>query len=47
MILTVNSDYFRKQREEADICNGEVLCFVWDTDRILKYLDDLRLQIVE
>jgi hypothetical protein len=24
MILTVNSDYFLKQRQPADLCNGEV-----------------------
>jgi hypothetical protein len=25
IILTVNSDYFLKQRQPADLCNGEVL----------------------
>jgi hypothetical protein len=32
MILTVNSDYFLKQRQLADLCNGEVLCFLCGTD---------------
>jgi hypothetical protein len=48
MILTVNSDYFLKQRQPVDLCNGEVLCFLCGTDRILiYYLDELRLQRVE
>jgi hypothetical protein len=27
-ILTVNSDYFLKQRYPVDLCNGEVRCFL-------------------
>jgi hypothetical protein len=27
MILTVNGDYFLKQRQPVDLCNGEELCF--------------------
>jgi hypothetical protein len=46
MILTVNSDYFLKQRQLVDLCNGEVLCFLCGTDWILKYyLDDLSLSL--
>jgi hypothetical protein len=46
--LSVNSDYFLKQRELVDICNGEVCCFLCGTDRILKcHSDDLRLQRVK
>jgi hypothetical protein len=26
MILSVNSDYFLKQRQPVDLCNGEVWC---------------------
>jgi hypothetical protein len=45
MILIINSDYFLKQRQPVDLCNCEVLCFLWGTDWILKYyLDKLRLQ---
>jgi hypothetical protein len=41
-ILTVNSDYFLKQRYRIDLCNGEVRCLLRGTDWILKYyLDDL------
>jgi hypothetical protein len=32
MILSVNSDYFLKQRFPVDLCNGEVLCFLCGTD---------------
>jgi hypothetical protein len=47
MILRINSDYFFKQRQPVDLCNGEVLCFLCGTDWILKYyLDELRLQKV-
>jgi hypothetical protein len=48
MIFGVNSDYFLKQRwTVVDISNGEVLCFLWGKDWILKYyLDELRLQSV-
>jgi hypothetical protein len=28
MILNVNSDYFLKQRQPVDLCNGEVLKLV-------------------
>jgi hypothetical protein len=42
MILRINSDYFLKQRQPVDLCNGEVLCFLCGTDWILKYyLDEL------
>jgi hypothetical protein len=40
VILSVNSDYFLKQRQPVDLCNGEVLCFLCGTDWILKcYLE--------
>jgi hypothetical protein len=34
MILNINSDYFPKP---TDLYNGDVLCFLWGTDWILKY----------
>jgi hypothetical protein len=44
-ILTVNSDYFLKQRQPVDLYNGEVRCFLCGTDWILVYyLDELQLQ---
>jgi hypothetical protein len=46
MILTVNIDYFLKQRQPADLCNGEVWCFLCGTDWIKYYLDEFRLQAV-
>jgi hypothetical protein len=47
MILSVNSDHFRKQQKPNEFCNGEVLCFLCGTDWILKcYLDELWLQKV-
>jgi hypothetical protein len=47
MVLTVNSDYFLKQHQPVDLCNGEVCCSLWGTDWNLKYyLDELRLQSV-
>jgi hypothetical protein len=36
MILSVNTDYFLKQRLQVDICNGEELCFLCGRDWILK-----------
>jgi hypothetical protein len=48
MILNVNSDYFLKQRQPVDLCNGEVWCFLCSTVWILKcYLYELRLQCVK
>jgi hypothetical protein len=32
MVLSVNSDYFLKQRQVVDVCNGEVWCFLRGTD---------------
>jgi hypothetical protein len=32
MILRLNSDYFPKQHQPVDLCNGEVLCFLCGTD---------------
>jgi hypothetical protein len=32
MILTANRDYFLKQQQQTDLCNGEVLCFLCGTD---------------
>jgi hypothetical protein len=32
MILSVNSDYFLKQHQLVDLCNGEALCFLCGTD---------------
>jgi hypothetical protein len=47
MILSVISDYFLKQRQPVDLCNGEVFCFPWGTDLIIKfYLDALSLKVV-
>jgi hypothetical protein len=41
-ILRENSDHFLKQHFPANLCNGEVLCFLCGTDWILKYyLDEL------
>jgi hypothetical protein len=34
MILAVNSDYFLKQRQQVDLCNGEVLYFLCGTDEL-------------
>jgi hypothetical protein len=36
MILCVNSGYFLKQRQPADLCNGELWCSLCCTDRIPK-----------
>jgi hypothetical protein len=48
MSLGVNSDYFLKQQQAVDLCNGEVWCCLWGTDWILKYLlDELQLQMVK
>jgi hypothetical protein len=48
VILTVNSDYFLKQHQSADLCNGDVCCSLWGTDWIIKYyLDQLRIQMVK
>jgi hypothetical protein len=45
MILWINIDYFHKQHQPVDLCNGGVLCFLCGTDWIVKYyLDELRLQ---
>jgi hypothetical protein len=42
--LDLNDDYFLKRHQPVDICNDEVWCSLWGTDRILKhYLDELRL----
>jgi hypothetical protein len=47
-ILTINIDYFLKQRQPVDLCNGEVLCFLCGTDWIIKYyVVLLRLQRVK
>jgi hypothetical protein len=47
MILSVNSDCFLEQHQPVDHCNGEVLCFLSDTDWIFKYYsEELRLQRV-
>jgi hypothetical protein len=37
MILSINNDYFLKQSWRADLCHGEVLCFVWGKNWIFKY----------
>jgi hypothetical protein len=44
MILRVNISYFLKQHEPTDLCNGEVLCHLHDTDYIIKYLDELQFK---
>jgi hypothetical protein len=36
-ILNANRDYFLKQYKPVDYCNGEVLCFLCATDRILEH----------
>jgi hypothetical protein len=47
MIFTVNSDYFREQRQPVDFCKGEVQCFLCGKDWILKYyFEEVRLQRV-
>jgi hypothetical protein len=46
MILTENRDYFPKQHWPDDLCNNDVLCFLWGTDGILEYLGEFRLQRV-
>jgi hypothetical protein len=48
MILSVNRDYFLKQHQSVNLCNGEVLSFLCGTDWILKYyVDELWLQRVK
>jgi hypothetical protein len=48
MIFIVNTYYFLKRRQQVDLCNGEVWCFLCSTDLMLKYhLDELRLQRVK
>jgi D-alanyl-lipoteichoic acid acyltransferase DltB (MBOAT superfamily) len=32
MILNANRDYFFKQHQPVDLCNGEVWCFLCGTD---------------
>jgi hypothetical protein len=47
MILNVNSDYFLKQHQPVELCNGQVLCFsAVQTEFIKYYLDKLKLQRV-
>jgi NADH:ubiquinone oxidoreductase subunit E len=46
MILSLNSEYYLNQRQLIEVCNGEMWCFLCGTDRIRKYLDELRLQRV-
>jgi hypothetical protein len=38
MILTVNSDYFLKQRSPVDLCNGEVLRFLCGKTAVLSVI---------
>jgi hypothetical protein len=35
-LLFWNSDYFHSQHQPTDLCNGDVLCFLWGADWILK-----------
>jgi len=37
MVLAVNSEYFLKQHQPVDHCNGEVWCSLWSKDWILKH----------
>jgi hypothetical protein len=37
IFLSVNSDYFPKQHEPVDICNGEVFFFILRYNLILIY----------
>jgi hypothetical protein len=47
-ILSVNSDYFLERRKQAHVCNGEELCSLWGTRRVLRcYLDVLRLRRIK
>jgi hypothetical protein len=46
MILSVNSDYFLKERKPVDLRNGEELCFLRGTYVLKCYLDEFRLQRV-
>jgi hypothetical protein len=36
MALNVNSDYFLKQHQPVELCNGDVWCSLWGMDWILK-----------
>jgi hypothetical protein len=48
MILTINRDYFLKQHQPVNLCNGNVLCFLCGKEWILKYyLDELWFQRVK
>jgi hypothetical protein len=48
MILSVERDYLLKHHQVIYLCNGEVLCLLWDTDWILKYyFNEIRLQKVK
>jgi hypothetical protein len=47
MTLTLNFDYFPARNYAVDLCNDEVLCSVWGTVWIIKYLDELRFQRVD
>jgi hypothetical protein len=40
MVATLNSHYLLKHHQPADLCNGEVWCFLWGTDWILKCYED-------
>jgi hypothetical protein len=44
-IFFVHRKYFLKEHQLSDLSNGEVLCCLGGTERILKYcLDELRLE---
>jgi hypothetical protein len=46
MIFSAKRDYFLKQHKKIYLCNGEVWCFIFGTDWIIKYhLRELRPQI--
>jgi hypothetical protein len=48
IILRMNSDYFLEQHQPADLCNGEVLCFICGKNWIFKYyLDELRRELLK
>jgi hypothetical protein len=46
MVLTVSSDYLINQYFPVDFCNGEMQCFVWDTNYFLKYYYDDEIYIL-
>jgi hypothetical protein len=47
IVLTLSVDYFLKEHQPVDVCNGKVRCSLWVTDWIIKcYVDERQLQRV-